>query len=371
MVATESTTEIAMKAWFLDRPGQPLALRDTAVPEVRAHAVLVKMEAVPLLSYTRAYTEGKLPYAYPPGPFTPGTNGIGTVLAVGEGVRHLHAGQRVALNPYWIVDEAVSEPAQALLGLTGISADSAGMLAAFPHGTLREVAEMPAATLIPLDGLEHLPAERLAVLAKFAVPFGGLRRGRLAAGETVAVNGAGGYFGSGAVLAALAMGAASVVAIARRPEALQPLVEFGHGRVVPVVLSGNASSDAAAIRAAAGSGVDLAFDMVGQASDPHSTLAALHSLRRGGRLVLMGSMQGELPLPYGQMLLNNWELIGHFMYTRADYLALVSLARAGMLPLDAVEVRRFRLEDLEQAIDDAQTLQGLRSTVVTFDARNI
>lgn len=357
-----------MKAWFLDQPGQPLALRETASPAVRANAVAVKMEAVPLLSYTRAYVRGELPYAYPPGPFTPGTNGIGTVLAVGDGVQHLRAGQRVALNPYWTTDEAVAEPAQVLLGLTGISADSAGMLAAFPHGTLREEAEMPASTVIPLDGLDHLPAERLAVLAKFAVPFGGLRRGRLAAGETVAVNGAGGYFGSGAVLAALAMGAAKVIAMARRPEALQALVELGRGRVVPVVLTGDAATDAAAIRATADGGVDLAFDMVGQARDPHSTLAALHSLRRGGRLVLMGSMQGDLPLPYGQMLLNNWELIGHFMYTRADYLALVSLARSGLLALDTVEVRRFGFGELEAAIDDAQMLQGLQSTVVTFPA---
>lgn len=357
-----------MKAWFLDQPGQPLALRDTAMPQVRANAVLVRMEAVPLLSYTRSYVEGALPYAYPPGPFTPGTNGIGTVLAVGDGVQHLRAGQRVALNPYWIADEAVAEPAQALLGLTGISADSGALLAAFPHGTLREAAEMPASTLIPLDGLEALPAERLAVLAKFAVPFGGLRRGRLAAGETVAVNGAGGYFGSGAVLAALAMGAAKVIAIARRADALTELVELGRGRVLPIVLSGDVAADAAAIRAAAGGGIDLAFDMVGQARDPHSTLAALHSLRRGGRLVLMGSMHGDLPLPYGQMLLNNWELIGHFMYTRADYLALVALARSGLLPLDAVELRRFGFEELERAIDDAQGLQGLQSTVVTFGA---
>jgi len=355
-----------MQAWFLDRPGQPLALRDVEPPQVRPGAVLVKMEAVPLLSYTRAYLQGRLPYAYPPVPFTPGTNGIGTVVAMGAGVHHFRPGQRVALNPYWVADEAAAEPAQALLGLTGISADSAGMLAAFPHGTLRELSEMPAAVLVPLDGLDHLTAERLAVLSKFAIPFGGLRRGRLAAGETVAVNGAGGNFGAGAVLAALAMGAGKVIAIGRRPAPLQRLVELGQGRVVPVVLGGDVEQDTAAIRSAAIGGVDLAFDMVGQAGDPHSTLAALHALRRGGRLVLMGSMQTELPVPYGQMLLNNWELIGHFMYTRADYLALVSLVRAGLLSLDAVEIRRFTFDALEQAIDDAEKLQGLQSTVVSF-----
>jgi alcohol dehydrogenase len=357
-----------MKAWMLDEPGTPLALRDVAQPAPRRNAVAVRMEAVPLLSYTRAHVEGKLPYAYPPGPFSPGTNGVGRVEAVGEGVVSFHVGQRVAVNPYWIANETVREPAQVLIALTGLGGDSGPMLAEFPHGTLREVAEFPASTLIPLDGLDDLPAERLAILGKFAVPFGGLRRGRLAAGETVIVNGATGYFGSAAVLAALAMGASRVVALGRRAQPLQPLVELGRGRVVPIVLSGDAAHDVTAIRAAAGGGANLAFDMVGNATDANATLATLRSLRRGGRLVLMGSMLVDLPIPYSEMLLNNWELIGNFMYTPSDYLALVALAASRQLPLASVELKTFSFAALEAAIDEAGRMSGLQCTVVCGDS---
>jgi D-arabinose 1-dehydrogenase-like Zn-dependent alcohol dehydrogenase len=38
-------------------------------------------------------------------------------------------------------------------------------------------------------------------------------------------------------------------------------------------------------------------------SAPNATLAALHSLRRGGRLVLMGSMTTDLPIPYTTVML--------------------------------------------------------------------
>jgi alcohol dehydrogenase len=268
------------------------------------------------------------------------------------------------VNPYWVVDEAVREPAQALIGLTAISTDSAALIADFPHGTLRELAEFPVSTLIALDGLDDMASDRLAVLGKFAVPFGGLRRGRLAAGETVVVNGATGYFGSAAVLAALAMGASRVIALGRRMKPLEALVEFGQERVVPLALSGDAAQDAAAIRAASGGGADLAFDIVGHATDPNATLAALRSLRRGGRLVLMGSMQVELPIAYQEMLLNNWELMGNFMYTRADYLALVALVASGQVQLDAVELRSFRFAELETAIDAASAMAGLQCTVV-------
>jgi len=44
--------------------------------------------------------------------------------------------------------------------------------------------------------------------------------------------------------------------------------------VAPVALSGESDRDAQALRAAAEGGADMAFDMVGGARDPSSTLAA-------------------------------------------------------------------------------------------------
>jgi len=355
-----------MKTWILDKDHASLTLQDLPAPTLRPGAVLVRMEAAPLLSYTRDYVEGKLPYAYPPGPFTPGTNGVGRVLDVGSGVQHVRVGQRVALNPYWLSAENVAAPAQVLIGLTGISADCGAMQQEFPHGTLREIVDMPATTLVSLEGLDDLPATRLAMLAKFVVPFGGLRRVGVAAGDTVAVNGAGGYFGSAAVLAALAMGAGKVLAVARRAAPLEQLLELGQGRVVPVVLSGDVDADVATMRRLSGGGIDKALDMVGQAGSSDSTLAILRSLRRGGRLALMGSMLVPLPLPYGEMMLNNWELVGNFMYRPGDYLALAALVRSGQLSLDAIDITSFALEDLAAAIDFAAGMQGLQATVMTF-----
>ncbi|MGO4469662.1 zinc-binding dehydrogenase, partial [Pseudoduganella sp. RAF53_2] len=227
------------------------------------------------------------------------------------------------------------------------------------------VAEMPASTVLPLDGLGDMSAERLAVLGKFLVPFGGLRRGRLAAGETVAINGASGYFGSAAVLAALAMGAGKVLAVGRRAEALRPLVALGKGRVVAAVLTGDVEHDAAMLREVAGpAGVHMALDMIGQAASADSTLAVLHSLARNGRLVLMGSMNVPLALPYGALMLNNWEIMGNFMYQPEDAQALIALLRGKQLDLSPVTVRSFALAALPEAARAASDMQGLQATVV-------
>jgi alcohol dehydrogenase len=231
------------------------------------------------------------------------------------------------------------------------------MQADWRDGTLAEFALAPAATVTPAEGLDTVAAAQLAVLNRAIVPYGGLVRGRLAAGETLIVNGATGAYGAAAVLLGLALGAARVVAAGRNTAALGR-------RVVPVGLSGDLQTDIASLRAAAGGGAQIGFDMVGQAQDANATLAALHSLLRGGRLVLMGSMTTPLPLPYGEVIRNNWEIVGQFMYPAHAYRSLLGLLRTGLLDISAIRPKRFPLAALPQAMDAAATATSLECVVV-------
>jgi alcohol dehydrogenase len=361
-----------MKAWRLHGKGGPLTLDDVPKPLPRPSGVVVKMEAAPVLGYMRQVLDGALGYALPASPFIPGTNGIGVLDAVGEGVYHLEPGKRVALNPHHLADERVRDPAQILIGLTamgsarftGLDAATNALQADWPDGVFAEYALLPAAVVTPLDGLDDVPAERLAALAKFVVPFGGFLRGALAAGETVVVNGATGYFGSAAVLLALAMGAERVVAAGRDREALRAITEVTGSRVSAVSLSGDAAADAASLRQAAAGGADLALDLVGRAKSAASTIAALHALRRGGRLVLMGSMSEPLPLAVGEMLGNDWSVIGNFMYPKEAPARLAAMVRGGLLDLRAIRIRAFPLDGLEAAVDAAARMRALDLTVL-------
>jgi alcohol dehydrogenase len=352
-------------AWRLRGPGGALELQYIALPGVRPGSVRIRMEAAPLLSYLRDYAAGKLPYWYPEGTFTPGTNGVGVVEEVGSDVYHFVPGQRVFVHPHLVTAENVGGPAQILIGLTGISPDSGPMLGAWGDGTLSRHIRMPASVVAPLDGIEGQSTEQLASLGKFGVPLGGLLRGRLAVGETLVVNGATGYFGSAAVLLGLALGAEQVIAVGRSAEILLRIKAAGGPRVSTVILKGDAEADAKAIKdAAGGKGAHLAFDQVGRASDPASTLAALKSLQRGGRLVLMGSMTSPLPIDYGELMVNDWEVIGNFMYRPGAFRTLVSLVRSGLLDLDKVHIRAFPMEELPRAMDHAAQMRGLDCTVV-------
>lgn len=356
-----------MRAWQLDRPGGKFAFNEIAPPVVRPGSVLVRIGAVPLLTYFKHYVEGTLPpiYVYPGQAFTPGTDAVGVVDRVGEGVWHLRPGQRVVLSSHLVAEENVDEPEQILVGWTAISPGSLPMQAAWPDGTLAEYALVPASVATPLEGLDHLDDATLASLGKFGVPYGGLSRGRLAAGETLVVIGATGWYGSGAVLLGLAMGAGRVVATGRNQAALDQLARIGGDRVRTVTLGGEAATDTAAIRDAAGGGAHLVYDMLGDATDPGATLSGLRALRRGGRLVLMGSMTVPLPLNYVELMVHNWEVIGNFMFPRDAFLKLAALVRGGLLDLQKVPLTRYPLAALPAAMDTAARLRGLETVVVT------
>jgi alcohol dehydrogenase len=354
-----------MKAWRLDRLGGTLKLDDIPIPEPRPGGVVVKIEASALMSYLKAYVEGRLPIYNPPdGWFTPGGNAVGIVHAVGPEVYQLKPGQRVVVSSHVVADETVAEPAQFLLGITAGGPAGKALQADWRNGTLAEYVHAPKASVTAIDGLDAIDPVRLALLPRFAVPCGGLIRARLAAGETVIVTGATGSYGSAAVLLAVALGAARVVAAGRNASKLDALQRAAGPRVATVALSGDIKADAEALRAAAGGGAHAALDIVGNAQDPNATLAALRALQRGGRLALMGSMGVPLPIPYLEVMLNNLEIVGQFMYPRDVFRRLGELARSGLLDLDAIRTRAFPLDALPAAMEAAAQADGLECIVV-------
>src|ERR1700687_409555 len=227
-----------MKAWRLDRLGGELRFTDVRTPEPRPGSALGRVEASALMSYLKAYVEGKLPiYNPPPGPFTIGTNGLGVVEAVGRDVWHLKPGQRVVLSSHFVAPENVEDPAQVLIGLTS-SPDAAPVLADWPDGAPAEHALMPVEAITPAEGLDEFDPTQLVTIGRCIIPFGDLLRGRLLAGETLVVNGATGAYGTAAVLLGVAMGAARVIAAGRNPAALEAVARAGGPRGSTVTTHG-------------------------------------------------------------------------------------------------------------------------------------
>ncbi|TIX90495.1 zinc-binding dehydrogenase [Rhizobium sp. P44RR-XXIV] len=354
-----------MKAWQIDGFGTPFQLRDVPVPQVRPGAVLVKIETSSLMSYLKEYVEGKLRrYRPPQGAFTPGGNGFGTIEAVGRDVWHLKPGQRVILSSHLVTQENVEDKAQILIGVTNFGGVGEALQKDWPDGTLAEYALYPVSTVTPVEGLDHIPAEQFSIFSRCVVPYGGLVRGRLAAGETIIINGITGAYGTTAALVAMAMGAGKVIGVGRNKHKLDAVAAAMGGRIETVALTGDVKVDTEALRRLTGGGAEMAFDMVGQADDPSATLATLGGLRRNGRLVLMGSMATPIPVDYMQLMGNNLEIIGHLMYEADAHLKLLNLLRIGRLDLSPIKATVFPMTAVPEAMEAARVASSLECIVV-------
>ena len=353
------------KAWRLHAHND-LRLDDVETPRPAPDGVVVRIKAGMVLSYTGKVLSGSVPYNLPPRPFVPGTNAIAQVIAVGDNVTHVREHDLVFLSPHLRGDVPEAEPPQILVGLTAMAMTPAALAlqARWRDGVFAEIAHWPAACVTPLVGLDDKPAAELIGLAKLIVPFGGLQRSGLRGGETIIINGASGYFGSGAVMLALAMGAGRVVAVGRKIEALEALRATLGSRVVVAAVTGDAGKDLAIIRDAAAGSADVALDLLGSAKSTSTTLSSLRALKRGGRLVVMGSAEVPLEVSFREMLANDWEIFGQFMYERHAPGQLARLAVSGLLDLGKIRVKTFKLVELRQAIEAAALMHGLDLTAV-------
>jgi alcohol dehydrogenase, propanol-preferring len=84
-----------MRAMILDRPQQPLVMRERPVPQPAAGEILVAVSACGVCRTDLHVVDGELPDAKLP--VVPGHEIIGRVAALGDGVADFHVGQRVGI----------------------------------------------------------------------------------------------------------------------------------------------------------------------------------------------------------------------------------------------------------------------------------
>ncbi len=189
-----------------------------------------------------------------------------------------------------------------------------------PFGSMAEYAVVrPAQCVMLPDGLDDVTAAAIAIpgMSSWAALT---ERAKLAAGETVLINGATGTAGRLAVQIARYLGAKKVIATGHNPEALQSLVALGADLTIPLAQPEEAL-EAAFMEAFGGEGVDVVLDylwgpsaerlliaaaragedtrpirfvQIGAASAPAISLPS--AVLRSSAIELMGSGIGSIPV---------------------------------------------------------------------------
>ena len=286
-----SIDETAAGPRLAHRPkAQPLAPPGTGELRVRLHAAALNF--ADLLMAEGRYQDT------PPFPFVAGLEGAGVVEAAGPGVT-LAPGTRVAVCA---------------------------------QGTLADRGLFPADNCTPIpDRMSWRDA------AGFQIAYGTSHLAltgpaRLAAGETLAVLGAGGGVGLTAVEIGAALGA-RVIAVARGEDKLAAARAAGAAETIDSTATDDLRGGLRGL-----GGADVVYDALGDAPGA----AAFGALKPGGRHLLIGFAAGRPPaLPLNHALVKNISIHGFYWggYRRLDPAALQASMTELLRMYDAGKLR--------------------------------
>lgn len=185
-----------------------------------------------------------------------------------------------------------------------------------------------------------------------------LRKGRLAAGEVVAIVGAGGL-GVSAIQLALLLGASKVFAVDIDEDKLTAAQTFG---AIPI----DGDDDPATAISAAG-GADVALELVGS---PALMRTCLDVLRPLGRAVAVGLTPDTFAVgPYTDLVAGEKELIGCSDHTIADLEELMGLAESGLFAADTLVTNSvtFTSKSVNGVLDALDSGTAPARTIIQFD----
>jgi NADPH:quinone reductase len=310
-----------MKAIVCEKfaPVEELRYADVPEPVAGPGKVLVRIRACGVNFADGLLVQG-LYQAKPPFPFVPGSELAGEVLATGDGVDGVAAGDRVM----------------------GYSTSLGGYA---------EAGVFDASNLMPLPD-EVSFEEGASLLCAHGTAHHALRqRAALRAGETLLVLGAAGGTGVAAVQIGKAMGATVIAACSTEEKLALARAEGAD------VLVNYAESDLRAVvkEVTGGRGVDVVYDPVGGDAFDAST----RCMARNGRLLVIGFASGRIPsFPVNLALVKEFSVVGVFWgnFVRAEPAVfaenmkeLLRWRREGKVhaPID----ERFPLSDAAGALD--------------------
>ncbi|WP_027967841.1 alcohol dehydrogenase AdhP [Halomonas halocynthiae] len=325
-----------MKAAVVRAFGQPLTIEEVEVPRPGRGQVLIKIAASGVCHTDLHAAHGDWPVKPEP-PFIPGHEGVGHVVALGEGVTHVKEGDRVGVP--WLYSacgycehcmggwETLCESQQN----TGYSVNGG-----FADYTLAEadyVGRLP-------DNVDFL--EIAPVLCAGVTVYKGLKMTDTRPGQWVVISGIGGL-GHMAVQYAKAMGL-NVAAVDIDDAKLALAEQLG----ATVTVNAMKTDPAAYLKREIGG----AHGVLVTAVSPKAFEQAQGMVRRGGTISLNGLPPGDFPLPIFDTVLNGITVRGSIVGTRNDMQEALAFAGEGKVK---ATVKSDRIENInaifQQMID--------------------
>lgn len=269
-----------MKSLVVTEHGGPERLEwiERPRPEPRADEALVRMHAAGV-NHLDVWVRKGVPGHPFPLPMTLGSDGAGVVEAVGELVRGVKPGDRVAISPGYVE----TPTPESLAGEHNLSRGY-GIVGETRDGTCAEFVTVPAANLLPMPAQMSFTDAAAIPLASLTAHHMIAERARVRPGQDVLVLAAGSGVSVYAIQIARLLGA-RVIAASTTPAKLEPARALGAHELIDL-----SQEDllARVKELTSKRGVDVVIDHVGEATFGTS----LRCLARGGAVVTCGATSG-------------------------------------------------------------------------------
>jgi threonine dehydrogenase-like Zn-dependent dehydrogenase len=356
-----------MKVARMHVVGGPLVLEEMDVPTPGHGDVLVRVRScgiVPNLGNILANWTNWFPdLPLPPLPAIFGLDPAGEIAAIGPGVAEVALGERVYVNPmrtcgtcrHCTGGDPVSCPYYTFNGYFGFSDKSQHIFRSYPYAGLSEFMTAPAYALVKLP--DSVNFDQAARFGYIGTAYSGLRKARVDATTTLLINGASGTLGLGAVISALAMNVRRILATGRDRRLLSLVKSIAPSQIETFSLQDGSVTDWAR-GSTGGEGVDVAIDCLGPGAPYEPFLQALYALRRGGKIVDVGAIAGDVPINIHYMMDRNMSFVGSLWFTTQEGRELAAYAATGALKLSVFEHQTFPLEAVNEAISGIGARNG-------------
>ncbi|WP_306317108.1 MULTISPECIES: zinc-binding dehydrogenase [unclassified Streptomyces] len=360
------------RAAIVPGAGEAMEIRDFEVPEPGPGQFVLKVELTGMCGTDTHIHRGRLPGVTFPALL--GHEIVGTLSALGPGLRTDHAGRPVAVGDRVGVLPALS---------CGVCFDcqvrhrpEACRDRRPSYGFASPVGEVPdlsggfseylfASNVGSVFHRTELPPEIAVLQEPLSVALHGIDRGRVGIGATVVVQGVG-AIGLMAVAAARAAGAARIVALGAPGTRLALARELGADDVVDITEHTDTAQLRRAVLTALGrpEGADC---VLGTAGSPQAFTEAIGYLANGGVLAELGNFtdRGTIPFnPFSDLLRRDLTLTGVYgagPEMRRRYHEALTLLERQDRPYERVVSHRVPLERVGEALaalDGSYSLDG-------------
>ena len=316
-----------------------IEIDEREIPNIKNNEILVKIEYVGVCgSDLHYYEHGRVSDYIVKPPFVLGHEAGGVVVEVGENVKNLKVGDKVALEP----GKTCGHCEFCKTGRYNLCSDVVFFATPPIDGVFQEYVAHEADLCFKLP--ENVSTMEGALIEPLAVGFHAANQGNAHIGQTAVVFGAG-CIGLLTMMALKAKGVTNVYVVDIMRNRLDKAIELG---ATGVINGAEENVLDLAKDITNGRGFDIAIETAGTEI---TTTQAIQIVKKGSTVVLVGySKTGMMNIPISLALDKELTLKGIFRYRNIYPMAIEAVAK-GKVNLKEIVTNIFNFEDIKSGMD--------------------